>query len=78
MPLGWDESIRERLSFQDKFIAKLDLPIYNNFSDYMFMDVLEALALRLVVLEQIEREKERNKKEQEERNEDLIDVQENE
>ena len=48
-PLGWDDSYIESISKQDKFIAGLDLPIYNNFSDYRFLDVLEALALRLVV-----------------------------
>ncbi|CDW82905.1 voltage-gated ion channel superfamily [Stylonychia lemnae] len=62
-PLGWDEGLIEKTGSQDQFIANLDLPIYNNFSDYMFFDVLQALALRLVVQEQISLEKERKKKE---------------
>lgn len=56
-PLGWDAAVAARPAYQDRFIANLDLPIYNSFSDYMFMDVLEALALRVVIIEQLEREK---------------------
>eukprot|EP00347_Sterkiella_histriomuscorum_P011811 403371009 len=63
-PLGWDEKMRERTYQQDKFVANLDLPIYNNFSDYMFLDVLEGLALRLVVLDQLQRENDKIKKEE--------------
>lgn len=36
---------------QDKFIISLDLPTYNNFTDYQFLDVLDALSLRLMVHE---------------------------
>ena len=77
-PLGWDVSYKDNESLQDKFIASLDLPIYNNFSDYMFMDVLEALALRIVVQEQLELEKEKIKKENEQKDSLLDESQENE
>ena len=38
---------------QDKFIASLELPIYQNFSKYQFLDVLDALSFRLMVIDQL-------------------------
>ena len=50
-PLGFDESYRENQFKQDRFIALLDLPIYNKFSNYYFQDVLDALSFRAMVLD---------------------------
>lgn len=38
---------------QDRFIASLELPTYHNFKSYQFLDVLEALSFRLMVLDHI-------------------------
>lgn len=48
-PIGFDKSYEGDKASQDKFIISLDLPTYNNFSDYQFLDVLDALSLRLMV-----------------------------
>ena len=40
---------------QDQFIASLDLPTYHNFTQYQFLDLLDALSFRLMVLDHIKR-----------------------
>jgi hypothetical protein len=52
-PLGFDESFRERKLLQDQFIASLELPTYHEFSSYQFLDLLDALSFRLMVLDHI-------------------------
>ncbi len=44
---------------QDKYMITLNLPTYNDFSDYQFLDVLDALSLRLVVSENFKKEQEK-------------------
>jgi len=46
---------------QDKFIASLELPTYHNFSCYQFLDILEALSFRLMVLDHIKHQSENTK-----------------
>jgi hypothetical protein len=53
-PLGFDESYRQNRFKQDRFIALLDLPIYNSFSNYYFTDVLDSLSFRAMVLDQLQ------------------------
>lgn len=52
-PLGFDESFHESRFLQDKFIASLELPIYHNFQSYQFLDILDALSFRLMILDHI-------------------------
>ncbi|TNV88156.1 hypothetical protein FGO68_gene6076 [Halteria grandinella] len=52
-PLGFDPSFNGRRFLQDKFIASLDLPTYHDFTSYQFLDVLDALSFRLMVLDHI-------------------------
>ena len=37
-------------------MISLNLPTYNDFSDYQFLDVLDGLSLRLVVSENFKKE----------------------
>jgi hypothetical protein len=53
-PLGFDQAHKEKKFLQDQFIASLELPTYHNFSSYQFMDVLDALSFRLMVLDHIQ------------------------
>ena len=46
---------------QDKFIASLDLPTYQNFSKYQFLDVLDALSFRLMVIDHLKQKRRRVK-----------------
>lgn len=50
-PLGFDESFHETRFLQDNFIASLELPTYHNFRSYQFLDVLDALSFRLMVID---------------------------
>lgn len=52
-PLGFDDSFASRKLLQDQFIASLELPTYHEFSSYQFLDVLDALSFRLMVLDHI-------------------------
>jgi predicted protein tyrosine phosphatase len=52
-PLGFNETYRNDKFLQDKFIASLDLPTYYNFSKFQFLDVLEALSFRVMILDHI-------------------------
>lgn len=60
-PFGFDKETLESKGLQDKFIAALNLPTYNSMSEYQFMDVLEAISMRLMVINMT------NNKEQENR-----------
>jgi len=55
--LGWDESYRDDLEKQDMFIADLDLPVYNNFTNYNFIDLLEALSRNFLIKDTIKQAK---------------------
>ena len=52
-PLGFDESFRESQRLQDSFIASLELPTYHDFQSYQFLDVLDALSFRMMVIDYI-------------------------
>lgn len=52
-PLGFSDRCKEDRDMQDRFIGQLKLPIYNDFSSYQFLDVLDALSLRAMVLDRI-------------------------
>lgn len=52
-PLGFDETFHESRFLQDNFIASLELPTYHNFRSYQFLDVLDALSFRLMVIDHI-------------------------
>ena len=54
-PLGFDRDCQTRKFFQDKFIAQLELPTYHNFTHYQFLDVLDALSFRMMVLDHIKK-----------------------
>ena len=54
-PLGFDEYHQQNKFLQDKFIASLDLPTYYDFSKYQFLDVLDALSFRLMVLDNLKK-----------------------
>jgi hypothetical protein len=54
-PLGFDEEHRTDKFLQDKFIASLDLPTYYDFSKYQFLDVLDALSFRLMVIDHLKK-----------------------
>ena len=56
-PLGWDKSFDGSKMKQDKFIISLNLPTYNDFQHYQFLDVLDALSLRVLVKENFEKKK---------------------
>ncbi|TNV88195.1 hypothetical protein FGO68_gene12429 [Halteria grandinella] len=55
-PLGFDSRYLGQRFQQDQFIANLDLPTYQNFSSYQFMDILDALSFRLMVLDHIKKQ----------------------
>ena len=50
-PLGFTQTELKNKYLQDKFIASLELPTYADFSKYQFLDVLNALSLRLMVID---------------------------
>lgn len=52
-PLGFDESFKQSRYLQDQFISALELPTYHAFHNYQFLDVLDALSFRLMILEYI-------------------------
>ncbi|TNV87903.1 hypothetical protein FGO68_gene16047 [Halteria grandinella] len=49
-PFGFDRETLQSKPLQDRFIAALNLPTYNSMSDYQFMDVLDAISMRLMVI----------------------------
>jgi hypothetical protein len=50
-PLGFDETFNGSKFLQDKFISSLELPTYKQFRCYQFLDVLDALSFRLMVMD---------------------------
>jgi hypothetical protein len=52
-PLGFDLDFKGKKFLQDKFIASLDIPTYYDFSKYQFLDVLDALSFRVMILDHI-------------------------
>lgn len=53
--MGFDSQCLESRYAQDKFIALMDLPTYHDFSQYQYLDVLDALSFRLMVLDHIKK-----------------------
>ena len=51
-PMGFDEPAKHSRNLQDKIMAQLELPIYNEFQSYQFLDVLDALSLKMMVHEE--------------------------
>lgn len=43
-PLGWGPEFRNNIQLQDDYLAELNITTYNQFKDYLFWDVIEALA----------------------------------
>jgi hypothetical protein len=52
-PLSWSEESNADEDFKRRFIAELNLTIYNNFQDYQYMDVILALCKRLLIQEEV-------------------------
>lgn len=48
-PLGWTSKYKDNQRRRDKFIEKLKLVKYNEFKNYRFLEVLEALTLRAFI-----------------------------
>ena len=42
-PLGWMEEYRNDFEKQDLFLEELNIPTYNEFADFLFYDVVQAL-----------------------------------
>ncbi len=43
-PLGWGDEYRGNITLQDDYLAELNITTYNQFKEYLFWDVIEALA----------------------------------
>lgn len=52
-PLGFDSTFTDSRFLQDKFIASLELPTYQNFRCYQFLDVLDALSFRMMIIDHL-------------------------
>lgn len=52
-PLGFDSTFTESRFLQDKFMASLELPTYQNFRCYQFLDVLDALSFRMMIIDHL-------------------------
>ena len=48
-PLGWDESYKNDLDKQNQFIDNINLPTYNNCTQYSFEDIIENLVMLSVI-----------------------------
>ena len=55
-PLGFSDLYDGKRHLQDKFIASLELPMYFDFSKYQFLDVLDALSFRVMVIDHMKRQ----------------------
>lgn len=73
-PLGFSTADNENEPEQDKFIASLKLPTYNGMTLYQFCDVLDALSLRSMVLDDLKklRQEEHTQKKKEDRENPMI------
>ena len=53
-PIGWDESFKRDKVKQKLFIKELRLQSYNGYTKYQFINVLENLALNMIVNKEVE------------------------
>lgn len=53
-PLGWTSKYKDNPRKREKYVQKLNLVKYNEFKNYRFLEVLEALTLRAFIFRQIE------------------------
>ena len=51
-PIGWGASFNADEK-REEFVKELNLPIYNDFKDYQYMDVALALCRRLIIMDEI-------------------------
>jgi hypothetical protein len=51
-PIGWSASLDS--SQREEFVKELNLPIYNEFQDYQYIDVALALCRRLIIWDEIQ------------------------
>ena len=52
-PIGWGPSDATTSDEKEEFIRLLSLPIYNDLTDYQFIDVTLALCKRAIIQEEI-------------------------
>lgn len=57
-PLGFKKAIARNREAQDAFIEALELQLHNDESQYAFVEVLDKVSLRLLVIEQAQKIKE--------------------
>lgn len=54
-PIGWGAHFSDSdLEKREAFVKELNLPIYNEFSDYQYIDVALALCKRLIIWDEIQ------------------------
>lgn len=53
-PIGWGECFRNNRQMQRKFISGIKLQTYNDFKKFQFMNVLENLALYMIIQKEVE------------------------
>lgn len=53
-PIGWDETFANDSLKQKMFIKELKLQSYNKFTKFQFMNVLENLALNMIINKEVE------------------------
>lgn len=63
-PLGFNEIIASEISLQNKFIESLTLPLYNEKTDYHYIDVLDALAMKIMAMENVFKDLDDNDKQE--------------
>jgi|LauGreDrversion4_2_1035121.scaffolds.fasta_scaffold89433_2 hypothetical protein len=54
--MGFDSFEAVSRTLQNKFIRQLDLPTYDNFSKYQFRDVLDAISLRMMIIDHVNKD----------------------
>ena len=60
-PLGWGPEYKNNVILQNDFLEELNIPTYNNFKDFLFYDVVQALTkVYLVNVNENEVDKELN------------------
>lgn len=55
-PMGFDFIEAHSRTLQDRFISSLELPTYNDFSKYQFRDVLDAISLRMMIIDHVSKD----------------------
>jgi len=53
-PIGWDSSFADDKDKQKLYMRELRLKSYNNFTKYQFINVLENLALNMIINKEVE------------------------